>query len=152
MKTSHAYSAIEITPAYSVEANLVRHALLDRGLETPLITDKQDRDTKYQSIKQSFTDIATTLGLDLSDDSLCETPHRIAKMYVDEIFAGLDYANFPKITVIENKMGVDEMINILSPSMVPPGLLISPKTKSSGFQKLTGLFAFSPSVHRCRNV
>ena len=112
MKTIHAYSAIEITPAYSVEANLVRHALLDRGLETPLITDKQDRDTKYQSIKQSFTDIATTLGLDLSDDSLCETPHRIAKMYVDEIFAGLDYANFPKITVIENKMGVDEMIKI----------------------------------------
>ena len=112
MKTIHAYSAIEITPAYSVEANLVRHALLDRGLETPLITDKQDRDTKYQRIKQSFTDIATTLGLDLSDDSLCETPHRIAKMYVDEIFAGLDYANFPKITVIENKMGVDEMIKI----------------------------------------
>lgn len=112
MKTIHAYSAIEITPAYSVEANLVRHALLDRGLETPLITDKQDRDTKYQRIKQSFTDIATTLGLDLSDDSLCETPHRIAKMYVDEIFAGLDYANFPKITVIENKMGVEEMIKI----------------------------------------
>lgn len=112
MKTNHAYSTLEITPAYSAEATQVRHALLERGLETPLITDRLDRDTKYQRIKQSFADIATTLGLDLKDDSLCETPHRIAKMYVDEIFAGLDYANFPKITVIENKMGVDEMIKI----------------------------------------
>lgn len=112
MKTNHAYSTLEITPAYSAEASQVRHALLERGLETPLITDRLDRDTKYQRIKQSFADIATTLGLDLKDDSLCETPHRIAKMYVDEIFAGLDYANFPKITVIENKMGVDEMIKI----------------------------------------
>ena len=38
------------------------------------------------------------LNLDLTDDSLMETPHRIAKMYVDEIFSGLDYANFPKIS------------------------------------------------------
>ena len=102
MKTNHAYSTLEVTPAYSVEANQVRHALLERDLETPLIADRQDRDSKYQRIKQSFTDIVTTLGLDLTDDSLCETPHRIAKMYVDEIFSGLDYSNFPKISVIEN--------------------------------------------------
>jgi GTP cyclohydrolase I len=51
-----------------------------------------------------------TLGLDLTDDSLEETPHRIAKMYVDEIFSGLDYSQFPKITVIDNKMDVEEMI------------------------------------------
>jgi len=112
MTANHAYSAIEITPTYSLEANQVRHALLERGLETPLITDKHDRDTRYQLIKQSFADIVTTLGLDLTDDSLCETPHRIAKMYVDEIFAGLDYSNFPKITVIENKMGFEEMVKI----------------------------------------
>ena len=37
-----------------------------------------------------------TLGLDLADDSLAETPHRIAKMYVNEIFSGLDYATFPR--------------------------------------------------------
>jgi GTP cyclohydrolase I len=57
-------------------------------------------------------DVVTTLGLDLSDDSLTETPHRIAKMYVDEVFAGLDYSQFPKIAVIDNKMGVDEMVKI----------------------------------------
>ena len=46
-----------------------------------------------------------TLGLDLSDDSLEDTPRRVAKMYVNEIFYGLDYSNFPKCTKIENKMG-----------------------------------------------
>jgi GTP cyclohydrolase I len=70
------------------------------------------RDEKYLRIKQAMRDVVTTLGLDLSDDSLTETPHRIAKMYVDEIFAGLDYSQFPKIAVIDNKMGVDEMVKI----------------------------------------
>ena len=44
------------------------------------------------------------LGLDLTDDSLIDTPSRVAKMYVKEIFYGLDYSNFPKCTKIENKM------------------------------------------------
>jgi GTP cyclohydrolase I len=118
MKSNRAYSAFEIAPAYSVEANQVRQAMLEHGLETPLITDKLDRDTKYQRIKQSFADIARTLGLDLDDDSLSETPHRIAKMYVDEIFSGLDYGNFPKIHVIENKMGVEEMVKISDISLI----------------------------------
>jgi GTP cyclohydrolase I len=56
--------------------------------------------------------IMEILGLDLTDDSLVRTPYRIAKMYVDEIFSGLDYVNFPKITVIENKMKVDEMVKV----------------------------------------
>ncbi|MFT4650614.1 MAG: GTP cyclohydrolase I [Polaribacter sp.] len=112
MNLNYAYAEIGKTSLYSKEADQVRNALIEQGLETPLIHDTLDRDTKYQRIKQSFADIATTLGLDLTDDSLCETPHRIAKMYVDEIFAGLNYANFPKITVIDNKMGVDEMVKI----------------------------------------
>ena len=94
------------------EAELVRRALVERGLETPLIPTGLSRDEKYLRIKQSFTDITRTLGLDLRDDSLCETPHRIAKMYVDEVFAGLDYSEFPKISVIENKMNVEEMVRI----------------------------------------
>ncbi len=57
-------------------------------------------------------EILGLLQLDLTDDSLEETPHRIAKMYVDEIFSGLDYSNFPKITVIENKMNVSEMVRV----------------------------------------
>ena len=103
-----------VTPplAISDDARVVREALIARGLETPLLSNGLSRDQKYQSIKSSFTDIAHTLGLDLSDDSLCETPHRIAKMYVDEIFSGLDYAHFPKATAIDNKMGVDEMVRV----------------------------------------
>jgi len=112
MNLYHAYAEIGMTSLFSEEADLVRNALIEHGLETPLLPDTLDRDTKYQRIKQSFADIATTLGLDLKDDSLRETPHRIAKMYVDEIFSGLNYANFPKISVIDNKMGVDEMVKI----------------------------------------
>ena len=112
MNTNLAHSATDIQSPYSLEADLVRHALLERGLETPLVPHQYERDEKYQRIKKSFTDIARTLGLDLNDDSLSETPHRIAKMYVDEIFGGLDYFNFPKITVIDNKMGVEEMVKV----------------------------------------
>ena len=50
------------------------------------------------------------LELDLSDDSLKDTPRRVAKMFMNEIFWGLDYDNFPKITTVENKMKYDEMI------------------------------------------
>jgi len=112
MKTNLAHSPTTIASPFSSEANLVRHALLERGLETPLLPHQHERDEKYHRIKKSVTEIAKTLGLDLSDDSLCETPHRIAKMYVDEIFSGLDYLNFPKITVIDNKMNVEEMVKV----------------------------------------
>ena len=117
MNTNLAHTATDIQSPYSVEADQVRHALLERGLETPLLPHQHERDEKYQRIKRSFTDIVATLGLDLKDDSLCETPHRIAKMYVDEIFGGLDYFNFPKISVIDNKMGVEEMVKVSNISL-----------------------------------
>jgi GTP cyclohydrolase I len=102
----------------SVEAQLVRQALIEKGLETPMIPNGLTRDEKYNRIKVAMTDVVTTLGLDLRDDSLMETPHRIAKMYVDEIFGGLNYANFPKISVIENKMNVEEMVKVDNISVV----------------------------------
>lgn len=102
----------------SPEAQRVRQALIERGLETPLIDTGLTRDEKYARIKASMTDVVSTLGLDLSDDSLCETPHRIAKMYVDELFSGLDYTNFPKISVIDNKMQVEEMVKISDISVI----------------------------------
>lgn len=96
----------------SDEAEKVRDALINSGLETPMIDNGLTTEEKYQRIKNAFEDVVTTLGLDLTDDSLAETPHRIAKMYVKEIFSGLDYSVFPKITVIENKMKVDEMVKV----------------------------------------
>ncbi|MCC5826573.1 GTP cyclohydrolase I FolE [Alkalimonas sp.] len=96
----------------SEEAIRVRSALEKKGLETPMLETGLSRDQKYQKISALMKDVVQTLGLDLADDSLAETPHRIAKMYVDEIFSGLDYRNFPKVTQIDNKMKVKEMIKV----------------------------------------
>ena len=104
--------------ALSDDARRVREVLVERGLETPLVENALDRDEKFRRIRESFADIARTLGLDLEDDSLCDTPARIARMYVDEIFSGLDYGRFPKATAIENKMGVEEMVRIDDISVV----------------------------------
>jgi GTP cyclohydrolase IA len=102
----------------STEATLVKNALVAHGLETPLIDNGLSRDEKYQRIKGYMTDVVETLGLDLRDDSLNETPHRIAKMYVDEVFSGLDYQHFPKISVIDNKMGIEEMVKVRNINVV----------------------------------
>ncbi|TFH89784.1 GTP cyclohydrolase I FolE [Vibrio ouci] len=96
----------------TIEAEKVREALLARGLETPMKSSEMNSEQKYNRIKGLLTEVVSTLGLDLTDDSLAETPHRIAKMYVHEIFSGLDYNNFPKISVIDNKMSVDEMVKV----------------------------------------
>jgi GTP cyclohydrolase IA len=112
MEASVAEKMLAFPSNMSPEAQLVHDALVQRGLETPMIPNGLSRDEKYRRITAAFTDITRTLGLDLTDDSLCETPHRIAKMYVDEIFSGLDYAKFPKITAIENKMQVEEMVQV----------------------------------------
>ncbi|QBG37291.1 GTP cyclohydrolase I FolE [Litorilituus sediminis] len=96
----------------SLEAALVRDTLVAKGLETPLLPSDMSADEKYLRIKGLLTEVVSTLGLDLQDDSLAETPHRIAKMYVHEIFSGLDYQNFPSISLIENKMAVDEMVKV----------------------------------------
>ena len=94
------------------EALAVRSALENAGLETPMVPTGLTRDEKYARLRAAFTEVAETLGLDLGDDSLAETPHRIAKMYLDESFAGLDYRSFPSISVIENKMQVDEVVRV----------------------------------------
>jgi len=112
MECSVAEKMLTFPSHLSPEALLVRDALVARGLETPMVPTGLSRDEKYRRITAAFTDITRTLGLDLNDDSLCETPHRIAKMYVDEIFSGLDYAKFPKITAIANKMRVEEMVQV----------------------------------------
>ncbi len=99
-------------PEISCEAELVRDALIEKGLETPMVANGLSNDQKYERIKGLMTDVINTLGLDLADDSMAETPHRIAKMYVHEIFSGLDYTRFPKLSLIENKIGSDEMVKI----------------------------------------
>jgi len=81
------------------------------GVQTPLLLKSDlDAEQKVEKLEAIFTEALTILGLDLTDDSLCETPRRIAKMYVKEIFWGLRYDAFPKCTAVDNKMRYDEMI------------------------------------------
>ena len=110
--TAIAGNDINFRANLSREAQMVRKALIEKGLETPMSGLKLSRDEKYSRIKDAMTQVATALGLDLNDDSLEETPHRIAKMYVDEIFAGLNYEEFPKISLIQNKMNTEEMVKV----------------------------------------
>ena len=88
----------------------VHEHLIKCGVETPTLPNSLDRKDKIDRIEEHFTAIMQYLGLDLNDDSLIETPKRVAKMYVNEIFWGLDYEAFPKCTTVDNKMKYDEMV------------------------------------------
>jgi len=82
------------------------------GLETPMRTDAFDMsdDEKKQQIAEHFAKIMDILGLDRTDDSLKGTPDRVAKMYVEEIFSGLNPANKPKVALFENSYRYQEML------------------------------------------
>ena len=83
----------------------VHKYLVEMGVETPMDESLDiDENSQIPTIAYYVEEIMRTLGLDLKDDSLMETPKRIAKMYVNEVFSGLDYGNFPKVTTIENRM------------------------------------------------
>jgi GTP cyclohydrolase I len=88
----------------------VHKHLVKMGVETPTNPNSYDRKEKIDKIEAHFHSIMQTLGLDLTDDSLFETPKRVAKMYVNEIFWGLDYEAFPKCTTVDNKMKYNEMV------------------------------------------
>lgn len=88
----------------------IHEHLVKCGVETPIKENQLDRKEKIDIIEKHFKSIMETLGLDLSDDSLEETPTRVAKMYANEIFWGLDYESFPKCTTVANKMNYDEMV------------------------------------------
>jgi GTP cyclohydrolase I len=82
------------------------------GLETPMkknafaISDHQ----KKEKIEGLFAQIMDVMGLDLTDDSLRGTPKRVAKMYIDEIFSGLNPANKPKVALFDNKYQYNQML------------------------------------------
>jgi len=88
----------------------VHEHLVSVGVETPVVSNGLSRTDKIDSIEKHFVEIMKLLELDLTDDSLVDTPKRVAKMYVNEIFWGLDYEAFPKCTAVDNKMKYDEMV------------------------------------------
>lgn len=92
---------------HEVEAYLQKKGVATPTNHSLLALDDQD---KILQIQKHYTEIMNILGLDLSDDSLEETPKRVAKMMVSEQMWGLRPENFPKATVIDNKMNYDEMV------------------------------------------
>ena len=146
-------------PSYKNDPSLGKevHAyLVKQGLETPMTDQvKQSAEKKIAAITDSFSDIMIELGLDTTDDSLMDTPKRVAKMYVNEIFYGLNYDYFPKCTAIENKMSnegsfvLEKNINVQSNCehhfVVIDGLATLaylPKKKVLGLSKLNRIVQF----------
>lgn len=120
------------------------------GIETPMTGEPNS--LPFVEIKAHHTHIMISLGLDLNDDSLKDTPKRVAKMYCEEIFTGLNYDYFPKATTIENHMAYDEMVlvrNIEVNSMCEHHFLPFVGTASIAYipkQKIIGLSKFNRIV------
>jgi GTP cyclohydrolase IA len=104
------YDKTKISPNLGEE---IHKHLVKMGVETPTTSNLfAANKEKIDKIEKLMTEVWTTLGMDLSDDSLIETPNRIAKMMVLDHYWGLLPENFPKNTTILNKMNCDEMISL----------------------------------------
>lgn len=105
-------SAYKLRPATDELLDASEDEHLNYSINTPLRSDAFDieDDTKIELIEKHFAAIMITLGLDLDDDSLKDTPKRVAKMYINEIFSGLNPANKPQITLFENKYRYNQML------------------------------------------
>jgi GTP cyclohydrolase IA len=92
--------------------------ILSKVMPTPMVANGLSEEDKIAKISENFRQIMVTLGLDLNDDSLKQTPQRVAKMFVREVFSGLNPRNFPTMTSIENKLGYNEMITVKDISII----------------------------------
>lgn len=90
----------------------IQEHLINCGVATPVDVDllSIENKDKIRKIESLFMDIWKTMGMDMTDDSLAETPKRMAKMWVLETMWGLLPENFPKCTTVDNKMKYDEMV------------------------------------------
>ena len=94
------------------------------GIETPMTHNATDmlEKQKLSLIEDHFEKIMEILGLDLMDDSMQDTPKRMAKMYLQELFWGLDYHNFPKCTAIKNKLA---KVNTFNSFVLEKGITVN---------------------------
>jgi len=136
---------------------------ISTSIKTPLRADAFDKsdDEKIKNIQHHFEMIMQEMGLDLTDDSLSGTPYRVAKMYVKELFYGLNPVNKPKLSTFDNKYGykkmlVEQNINIDSacehhflPIVGHAHVAYIPKDKVIGLSKINRLvdyYARRPQV------
>lgn len=92
--------------------------ILNKVRPTPFVDTGLSDEEKISRISTHFREIMEILGLDLENDSLRDTPKRVAKMYVQEIFQGLNTSTFPKITVVKNEMEYDQMVVVRDVSIM----------------------------------
>ncbi len=103
--------SLNIRPLNSLDEDIADDHMAS-SMETPLRADAfvMDDDVKIEKIEKHFREIMTILGLDLTDDSLNGTPRRVAKMFVKEVFSGLNPKNRPTARLFENKYNYDQML------------------------------------------
>ena len=101
---------MEVTEKMQIEIEGDNHIMT--SIETPIRHDAFEKsdEEKIEIIQDCFAVIMETLVLDLNDDSLKGTPYRVAKMYVQEIFSGLNPANKPQVSVFDNKYEYNKML------------------------------------------
>ena len=94
------------------------------GIETPMTPNATDmlEKQKLSLIEDHFEKIMEIMGLDLMDDSMQDTPKRMAKMYLQDLFCGLDYHNFPKCTAIKNKLA---KVNTFNSFVLEKGITVN---------------------------
>ena len=116
--------ALTKTKTDSVLGWEVHDHLRSIGIETPMTPNATDmlEKQKLSLIEDHFEKIMEILGLDLMDDSMQDTPKRMAKMYLQELFWGLDYHNFPKCTAIKNKLA---KVNTFNSFVLEKGITVN---------------------------
>lgn len=104
--------SLNIQPLKNVPEEDIGDDHVGFSIDTPLRADafEMSDEEKIEIIEKHFREIMQTLGLDLNDDSLQGTPHRVAKMYVREVFSGLNPKNRPHARLFENKYAYDQML------------------------------------------
>ncbi len=112
LNTQHNGNSKSLYPTNGDDIDTIGDNHVSTSYDTPLSKNAFDKTDaqKKQTIEFHFRKIMETLGLDLEDDSLKGTPKRVAKMYIDEIFCGLNPKNKPSISLFENKYKYDEML------------------------------------------
>lgn len=90
--------------------NLIANHLTKIGVQTPITENKLTEQEKLHKLESNFKEVLEILGLDLTDDSLIDTPKRLAKMYLNELCYGLKPETFPKCTVVDNKFNYNDLI------------------------------------------
>ncbi|MCE6987913.1 GTP cyclohydrolase I FolE [Dyadobacter sp. CY323] len=110
MKQNGTLSNIQPTDFLGIEEMGDDHAF--SSIDTPLRKDAYaiEDETKMELIEKHFRHIMEIMGLDMTDDSLKGTPKRVAKMFIKEVFSGLDPKNKPSVTLFDNKYKYDQML------------------------------------------